>query len=214
MRSLAHAATRDEITARNGSNSTTTGRAFAARIARVTRTDAELWLAGGDLDQELAADLAGMTGVDAELWEQRSGEARETYLGRAASAILATNPEQDDEIDAELELAVVQAEVIVRSEAARYRLLAEAGRIEAEQIERAERAKTTRQRRAGKVEERLGRAAARAAEFIELDRTDGEPDDPTWSAAELRGVQRHSPFRGGPVYRFRRSNGTLAPEVA
>src|SRR5436309_1094169 len=100
----------------NGSNLTTTGRAFAARIARVTRTDAELWLAGGDLDQELAADLAGLTGVDAELWEQRDGEARETYLDRAATAILDTNPDYAALADgSELELVMSDVEAIVRS---------------------------------------------------------------------------------------------------
>lgn len=215
MRSLAHAATRYEITARNGSKTNTTGRAFAAQVARVTsHTDAELWLVAGDQDQELAADLSELTGVDAELWEQRSGEAREVYLDRAATAILDTNPETA-EVGSELEFAVAQAEAIVTSEAARYRLLFEAVKMETEQFEAIERAEAARARRAAGVEKRLSRAAAAAAEFEELDRTAGEPDDPTWSAAELRGIQRHSPFRNGSaVYRFRRSNGTLAPEVA
>ncbi|MFF2548319.1 hypothetical protein ACFVUY_37980 [Kitasatospora sp. NPDC058063] len=201
----------------NGSNSTTTGRPFAARIAKATSAaPAERWLAGADLDQQLAADLAGLTGVDAELWEQRDGESREVYLDRAASAILDTHPDPEGavEVDVELELAVVQAEVIVESEAVRCRLENEAAEIEAEEAERSRRAEATRKRRAAKVEERLGRAAARAAEFAELDRTAGEPDDPTWSASELRGVQAHSPFRSGYRYRYQRADGTLVPEKA
>ncbi|MFD4535637.1 hypothetical protein ACFWNL_18355 [Kitasatospora sp. NPDC058397] len=200
----------------NGSNSTTTGRPFADRIAKATVTvPAEQWLADADLDQQLAADLAGLTGVDAELWEQRDGEAREVYLDRAATAILDVNPDYTEyAAGGELELAVSEAESIVHSEAARYRLLSEAGRIEAERIAQNERVEAARERRAAAVEKRLGRAAARAAEFAELDRTAGEPDDPTWSASELRGVQAHSPFRSGYRYRYQRADGTLAPEKA
>ncbi|MFD8597667.1 hypothetical protein ACFV1L_21955 [Kitasatospora sp. NPDC059646] len=199
----------------NGANSTT-GRTLARRIVRATsNVSAELWLAGGDLDQELAHRLADLTGVDAELWEQRDGEAREVYLDRAASAILDTNPDYAAlSADDELSPAVAEAVAITRTEGARIRLLAEAARIEAERNAKNERSEAARVRRAAGVEQRLSRAAQRAAEFELLDRTNGEPDDPTWSAAELRGVQKHSPFRSGPVYRFRRTDGTLASVVA
>ena len=210
--SLTYAEARHETASRNVSNPTT-GRAFAARIARATQTDAELWLAGPALD--LAADLADLTGVDAELWEQRVGESRESYLDRASTAILITNPELPVDQADELAVLVAEAVAVVVAEAARYRLLMEAGRIERERCEREARAQASRERKAARVAERLARAAEIKAQCEELDRTAGQPDDTSWSAAELRGVQRHSPFRNGTaVYRFRRSDGTLAPVVA
>jgi hypothetical protein len=215
MSSLTHSPRLAELAPRNGSNPTVTGRAFAARIATATRAGAELWLAHGDqaLDFDLAADVATLTGVDAELWEQRIGESREGYLDRMATAILSTNPEWDDtNPSSDLETLVAEAEtLVVEAEAARYRLLAEAGRIEREEWERLARTQAAGERRATRVSERLTHAAQIKAAAEEIDRTGDEPDDPSWSAAELRGVQAHSPFRSGARYRFRRSDGTLAP---
>ena len=223
---LTHPEIHSDRAPRNVSNATVGGRVFAARIAKATTyTDPEQWLTGADV--ALVEDVADLTGIDAELWEQRTGEPRENYLDRMATAILSTNPERDDtepgnelavlvgEAEAVvLAVLVAEAEAEVNAEAARYRLLEEAGRIEREEGDRAARAEVARQRRASGVSERLTRAAAVKAAAEEIDRTDGQPDDPSWSAAELRGVQKHSPFRNGSMYRFRRTDGSFAPVVA